>query len=64
MQLREDDRELIVLARYREMKHEDIAELLGINQGTVKVRLHRALKELRDTFMQRLERPLCDVKRP
>jgi RNA polymerase sigma factor (sigma-70 family) len=62
MRLSDDDRELIVLARYREMKHQDIAELLGVNPGTVKVRLHRALKELRDTFDQRLERPLCDAK--
>jgi RNA polymerase sigma-70 factor (ECF subfamily) len=48
LQLREDKRELIVLARYRGMKYEGIAELLGVEVGTVKVRLHRALKELRD----------------
>jgi RNA polymerase sigma factor (sigma-70 family) len=48
--LREDRRELIILARYRGMKHEAIAELLGVDAGTVKVRIHRALKELRDIF--------------
>lgn len=50
LQLRADKRELIVLARYRGMKHEAIAELLGVDAGTVKVRIHRALKELREVF--------------
>ena len=50
--LREDKRELIVLARYRAMKHEQIAELLDVDVGTVKVRIHRAVQELRDIFLQ------------
>jgi RNA polymerase sigma-70 factor (ECF subfamily) len=50
--LPEDKRELIVLARYHHMKHERIAELLGIDAGAVKVRLHRALRELREAFQQ------------
>ena len=62
MTLREDRRELIVLARYQGLKHEAIAELLGIDSGAVKVRIHRALKELREIFLQLAERPLCDVK--
>ena len=51
MLLREDKRELIVLARYRGMKVEAIADLLGIEVGTVKVRMHRAVKELREIFL-------------
>src|SRR5262245_57512431 len=51
LQLRDDKRELIVLARYLEMKHEVIAELLAIDVGAVKVRIHRALKELREIFL-------------
>jgi RNA polymerase sigma-70 factor, ECF subfamily len=62
MNLREDRRELIVLARYRGMKHEAIAELLGVDTGTVKVRIHRALNELRDIFLQLADEPSCDVK--
>jgi RNA polymerase sigma factor (sigma-70 family) len=50
--LREDKRELIVLARYRALKHEQIAELLGIQVGAVKVRLHRAVQELREIFLE------------
>jgi RNA polymerase sigma factor (sigma-70 family) len=62
MQLREDRRELIILARYQEMKHEAIAELLGVDSGTVKVRIHRALKELREAFLRLVENPPCDAK--
>jgi len=62
LRLREDRRELIVLARYQEMKHEAIADLLGVDTGTVKVRIHRAMKELRDTFLRLVERPPCDAK--
>ena len=51
MMLRDDKRELIVLARYHEMKHEHIATLLGVDVGTVKVRIHRAVRELRDIFL-------------
>jgi RNA polymerase sigma factor (sigma-70 family) len=52
LQLREDKREVIVLARYRGMTHEQIAELLGIETGAVKVRLHRALQDLRQIFLE------------
>jgi len=57
MLLREDKRELIVLARYRGMKLEAIADLLGVEVGTVKVRMHRAVKELRDIFLRLNESP-------
>lgn len=52
MQLRDDKRELLVLARYRDMKYEQIAEILGIEVGAVKVRVHRAVRELRKIFLQ------------
>lgn len=51
LSLRPDKRELIVLARFSELKYETIAELHGVDVGTIKVRVHRALKELRDRFM-------------
>ena len=50
--LRDDKRELIVLARYQGMKLDAIADLLGVETGTVKVRLHRAVKELREIFLR------------
>ena len=33
------------------MKLDAIAGLLGVEVGTVKVRMHRAVKELRDIFL-------------
>lgn len=52
LMLREDKRELLVLARYQDLKHEQIAEILGIEVGAVKVRVHRALRELRTIFLE------------
>jgi RNA polymerase sigma-70 factor, ECF subfamily len=63
-ELREDKRELIVLTRFRGMSHQQIAELLGVETGAIKVRIHRALKELRDIFLRLSDgNPSCDVKR-
>src|SRR4051812_14097749 len=47
-QLSEDKREVLVLSRYQDLKYEEIAEMLGCEVGTVKSRIHRALKDLRD----------------
>jgi RNA polymerase sigma-70 factor (ECF subfamily) len=52
LRLREEDRELLVLARYRNMKYERIGALLGIEVGAVKVRVYRAMKALRQVFLQ------------
>jgi RNA polymerase sigma-70 factor (ECF subfamily) len=60
--LRDDKRELIVLARYQDLKYEQIAEIFGIEVGAVKVRMHRAVRELREIFLQlRDEHSSCDV---
>ena len=45
-------REVLLLARFGELRHERIAEMLGISPGAVRVRLHRALKELREAYRQ------------
>jgi len=55
MQLPEDKREILILSRYQELKYEEIARLIGCEVGTVKVRVHRALQQLREAFRQ-LER--------
>jgi len=52
MRLDEDKRELLVLARYQNMSYDRIAALLDIEVGAVKVRVHRALKELRGIFLR------------
>ena len=52
MQLPEEKREVLILSRLQELKHEEIAGLLGCEVGTVKVRVHRALQELKQVFHQ------------
>jgi len=47
-----DKRELLLLARFGDMRYDSIAELLGITVGAVKVRVHRALKELRSAYRE------------
>lgn len=53
--LPEEKREVLVLSRFQELKCEEIARLLGCETITVRVRIHRALQELRQIFRQ-LER--------
>jgi RNA polymerase sigma factor (sigma-70 family) len=55
MQLPEDKREILILSRYQELKYEEIARLMDCEVGAVKVRVHRALQQLREVFRQ-LER--------
>jgi len=52
-----DQRELLVLARFQHLKHEEIARLFELSVGAVKVRAHRALKELRDIYFKLSREP-------
>ena len=52
LQLKNSDRELIVMHRFQEIKYEQIAEIIGSNEGAVKVKVHRALKKLKEIYFQ------------
>jgi RNA polymerase sigma-70 factor (ECF subfamily) len=43
-------REILLLARFSGLAYERIGELLGISVGAVKVRVHRAMRELRTAY--------------
>jgi len=47
-----EKREVLVLSRFHNMKYEQIAELQHCRIGTVKARVHRAIKELRDIYFE------------
>jgi len=47
-----DKREVLILSRFQKLKYETIAEILGCEVGAVKVRVFRAVRELRDTFFE------------
>lgn len=48
--LNPDHREILVLSRYQELKYEEIARILNTTEGAVKVRVHRALSELKKIY--------------
>jgi RNA polymerase sigma-70 factor (ECF subfamily) len=47
-----EQREVLVLSRLQHLDHRAIARLLDCSVGAVKVRAHRALKELRDVYFK------------
>jgi RNA polymerase sigma factor (sigma-70 family) len=51
-QLSPDHREVLVLSRFQEMKYGEIAQVLGTTEGAVKVRVHRAMNELKSTYLR------------
>ena len=55
LELPEPMRTVVLLAYYRGLKYNEIAEILGIPLGTVKSRLHMALRRLYELLRQKLE---------
>jgi RNA polymerase sigma-70 factor (ECF subfamily) len=47
-----EHREVLVLSRLQSVEHKEIARLLDCSVGAVKVRVHRALKELREVYFK------------
>lgn len=47
-QLDEPHREVVVLGLLRELPYQEVAEVLGVPVGTVKSRMHHALRKLRE----------------
>jgi RNA polymerase sigma factor (sigma-70 family) len=47
-----EHREVLVLSRLQHLEHKEIAKLLDCSVGAVKVRAHRALKELREVYFK------------
>ena len=50
--LSDENRELLILCRFQELKYHEIARLLNITEGAVKVRVHRALNQLKSNYMR------------
>ena len=59
--LPDDKREILVLSRFHGLRYEDIAQILNCEIGTVKVRVYRALKELRERFCELRGESIYDV---
>ena len=52
-----EDREVLMLTKFEGLAYQDVAELLGCTTGALKVRVHRALKELRGRYVSAGEWP-------
>ncbi len=50
--LSEEKRELIELVRFQKVKYAKVAEMLGVTESAIKVRVHRILKELRESYIK------------
>jgi len=50
--LPEDQRELLVLARFQHMKYEEVAVIMNTSVANVKVKVHRAIAKLREYYFQ------------
>lgn len=52
--LSEDKREILVLSKFQDKKYKEIGEILGCTEGAVKVKVFRALQDLKEMY-QKLE---------
>ena len=48
--LSDDQREILTMSRFQDLKHQEIAQIMNITEGAVKVRVHRAMCELKSIY--------------
>lgn len=46
-----ESREILILSRFQELKYVEIGRILDINEGAVKVRVHRAMNQLKQIYL-------------
>jgi RNA polymerase sigma factor (sigma-70 family) len=51
--LSEGDREILMLNRMKELNYPEISEIMGISQGAARVRVSRAVEELKKIFIKK-----------
>jgi RNA polymerase sigma factor (sigma-70 family) len=52
MKLPKKKREILTLSRYEELKYKEISEILGCSESAVKVRIFRAMEELKKIYKE------------
>ncbi|MCD8539901.1 MAG: RNA polymerase sigma factor [Leadbetterella sp.] len=50
--LTEENREILVLSRYQELAYSEIARILNISEVNVRVRIHRAMTQLKSVYLK------------
>lgn len=46
-----EHREILVMGRFQELSYQEITDILGTSEGNIKVRVHRAMKELKSIYL-------------
>jgi RNA polymerase sigma-70 factor (ECF subfamily) len=47
-----ESREVLILSRFQDLRYEEIAGVLDISVGAVKVRVHRAINQLKELYIE------------
>jgi RNA polymerase sigma-70 factor (ECF subfamily) len=47
-----DQREIIELSRFQDLKYEEISQITGNSVGAIRVKVHRAIKKLKEIYFQ------------
>jgi RNA polymerase sigma factor (sigma-70 family) len=50
--LNEEQRELLILTRFQQMKYEEVAAIMGTTVANIKVKVHRAIARLRECYFE------------
>jgi RNA polymerase sigma factor (sigma-70 family) len=50
--LNQESREILILSRFQDLKYSEIAMIMDISEGAVKVRIHRAMNQLKNMFLK------------
>lgn len=50
--LNNDEKEIIIMSRFQNMKYNEIAEIQGLSISAIKVKVHRAIKKLREFYFK------------
>lgn len=50
--LSDEHREVLVLSRFQELSYQEIAKVLNTSEGNIKVKVHRAMKELKNIYLK------------
>jgi RNA polymerase sigma factor (sigma-70 family) len=59
--LSQDDRDVLVLTRYHNLRYDEVAEIVGCTAATARVRAHRAIQQLRQLCLE-MERRDYDLR--
>jgi RNA polymerase sigma-70 factor (ECF subfamily) len=46
-----EKKEIIVLSKFKELKHKEVGEILGCTEGNARLKVHRAFHELKEIFL-------------